>query len=362
MHIGAQPVPPSLVHRWLEHFPHHQYDTDYGLTESVGPGCVHLGMENVHKVGAIGKPGYQWEAKIVGESGEPVAPGEVGELAVKGPGVMKCYYSDPEATAAVLKDGWLLTGDMARKDEDGFIYLVDRKKDVIITGGENIYPVQVEDFLHHHEAIKDVAVIGLPDERLGEIAAAIIQLKRGHDCTEQQILDFCAVTTPLQAPPPDHLRRGAPQRDRQDRQTQAPPQVPRGEPRRAGDHAVGNRRRPTGGGRRMEKKIVYFEEPGESNTEETLRLAVEEAGRRGIRKIVLASTRGDTARLAAARFAGTGVQLVVIPHQYGFTQSQRFPAGVGRGLGAARGTACTSAPCSSTPTASMARERPKPWP
>jgi long-chain acyl-CoA synthetase len=192
MHIGAQPVPPSLVHRWLEQFPNHQYDTDYGLTESVGPGCVHLGVENVHKVGAIGKPGFDWEAKIVNEAGEQVASGEVGELAVKGPGVMKCYYNDPEATAAVIRDGWLLTGDMAREDKAGFIYLVDRKKDVIITGGENIYPVQVEDFLHLHDAIKDVAVIGLPDRRLGEIAAAIIQLKRGHECTEAQILEFCS--------------------------------------------------------------------------------------------------------------------------------------------------------------------------
>ncbi|OFW59205.1 MAG: AMP-dependent synthetase [Actinobacteria bacterium RBG_16_64_13] len=191
MHIGAQPVPPSLVHRWKQHFPDHDYDTDYGLTESVGPGCVHLGLENIHKVGAIGKPGYQWETVIVTESGDPVAQGDVGELAVKGPGVMKGYYNDPEATAAVLKGGWLLTGDMARMDEDGFIYLVDRKKDVIITGGENIYPVQVEDFLHKHDAIKDVAVIGLPDERLGEIAAAIIQLKRGHHSTEAEILDFC---------------------------------------------------------------------------------------------------------------------------------------------------------------------------
>jgi long-chain acyl-CoA synthetase len=191
MHIGAQPVPPSLVHRWLEHFPHHAYDTDYGLTESVGPGCVHLGLENTHKVGAIGKPGFDWEAKIVNDSLKPVARGDVGELAVKGPGVMKCYYRDPEATAAVLRDGWLLTGDMAREDEDGFIYLVDRKKDVIITGGENIYPVQVEDFLHRHEAIKDVAVIGLPDERLGEITAAVIQLKRGHQTTEAEIMDFC---------------------------------------------------------------------------------------------------------------------------------------------------------------------------
>ena len=126
------------------------------------------------------------------ESGNPVAPGEVGELAVKGPGVMKGYYNDPEATAAVMKDEWLLTGDMARTDEDGFIYLVDRKKDVIITGGENIYPVQIEDFLHTCEAIKDVAVIGLPDERLGEIAAAIIELKPGRECTEEEIFGFCS--------------------------------------------------------------------------------------------------------------------------------------------------------------------------
>jgi acyl-CoA synthetase (AMP-forming)/AMP-acid ligase II len=192
MHIGAQPVPPSLIKRWKDLFPSHQYDTNYGLSESVGPGCVHLGVENIHKVGAIGKAGYLWETMIVDETCKPVGQGAVGELAVKGPGVMKCYYNDPEATAAVMRDGWLLTGDMAREDEDGFIYLVDRKKDVIITGGENIYPVQIEDFLHRHEAIKDVAVIGLPDERLGEIVAAVIELKRGRQSTEQEILDFCS--------------------------------------------------------------------------------------------------------------------------------------------------------------------------
>jgi long-chain acyl-CoA synthetase len=192
MHIGAQPVPPSLVHRWLQYFPDHAYDTDYGLTESVGPGCVHLGLENVHKVGAIGIAGYGWQVEIVGDGLAPVAPGEVGELAVKGPGVMKCYFNDVEATEATIKDGWLLTGDMARADEDGFIYLVDRKKDVIITGGENIYPVQVEDFLHRHDAIKDVAVIGMPDQRLGEIAAAIIQVKKGKELTEAEVTQYCA--------------------------------------------------------------------------------------------------------------------------------------------------------------------------
>jgi long-chain acyl-CoA synthetase len=192
MHIGAQPVPPSLIHRWKKYFPNHLYDTNYGLSESVGPGCVHLGVENIHKVGAIGKPGYNWEAMIVDESGCPVPQGEVGELVVKGPGVMKCYYNDPEATAAVLKNGWLFTGDMSRMDEDGFIYLVDRKKDVIISGGENIYPVQIEDFLRGYDSIKDAAVIGLPDQRLGEIAAAIIELKPGCNCTEEQILEFCS--------------------------------------------------------------------------------------------------------------------------------------------------------------------------
>ena len=191
MHIGAQPVPPSMIHRWLKIFPHHQYDTNYGPSESIGPGCDHLGVENIAKVGAIGKPGYGWQARIVDEHGHDVAGDEVGELIVKGPGVMVCYYKNPLATAEVLKDGWLYTGDMARSDADGFIYLVDRKKDVIITGGENLYPVQIEDFLRHNPKVHDVAVIGLPDKRLGEIAAAIIQVADGETCTEEEINAFC---------------------------------------------------------------------------------------------------------------------------------------------------------------------------
>lgn len=191
MHIGAQPVPQSLIKRWKEYFPNHDYDTNYGLSESIGPGCVHLGVENIHKVGAIGKPGYGWKVKIVDENGAEVLKGSVGELVLYGPGVMTCYYNNPEATAEVLKDGWLYTGDMAQMDEDGFIYLVDRKKDVIISGGENLYPVQIEDFLRKHPAVKDVAVIGLPDKRLGEIAAAIIELAKGAKCTEEEINEFC---------------------------------------------------------------------------------------------------------------------------------------------------------------------------
>ena len=191
MHIGAQPVPQSLIRHWKDYFPDHQYDTNYGLSESIGPGCVHLGVENIHKVGAIGKAGYGWKTKIIDENGDPVKQGETGELAVKGPGVMVCYYNDPKATEEVLHDGWLYTGDMAVEDEDGFIFLVDRKKDVIISGGENIYPVQIEDFLRTNDSILDVAVIGLPAQRLGEISAAIISLKPGMICTEEEINEFC---------------------------------------------------------------------------------------------------------------------------------------------------------------------------
>ena len=191
MHMGAQPVPPSLVKHWMEYFHHHKYDTNYGLSESTGPGCVHLGMDNVHKVGAIGVPGYGWKIKIVDELNQIVKTGDVGELCVKGPGVMVCYYHNEEATNEVLENGWLHTGDMARQDEDGFIFLVDRKKDVIISGGENLYPVQIEAFLAAMPQIHDVAVIGLPDKRLGEIATAIVQVKDGMTCSEEEIERFC---------------------------------------------------------------------------------------------------------------------------------------------------------------------------
>ena len=192
MHIGAQPVPKKLIEDWKKYFPHHEYDTNYGLSESIGPGCVHLGIGNLNKIGAIGIPGFGWKVRIVDENRQEVSQGEVGELAVNGPGVMVEYYKNPEATKEVLDDnGWLYTGDMATMDKDGFIYLVDRKKDVIITGGENIYPVQIEDFLHKMPVVKDVAVIGLADQRLGEITAAIIELKDGVECSEEQINEFC---------------------------------------------------------------------------------------------------------------------------------------------------------------------------
>ena len=198
MHIGAQPVPPALIKKWKAVFPHHAYDTNYGLTECTGPGCVHLGIGNTHKVGAIGVPGYEWACMIVDFNAwitenrlTPAEPGASGELAVKGAGVMKEYYKNPEATAETLKDGWLLTGDIARQDEDGFIWLVDRAKDVIITGGENIFPVEIESFIMDHPKVQDAAVIGYPDQRLGEIALAVVKVKPSQTLTEDEFMTFC---------------------------------------------------------------------------------------------------------------------------------------------------------------------------
>ena len=191
MHMGAQPIPPSLINNWKKIFPHHEYDTNYGLTESTGPGCVHLGMENTTKVGAIGVPGFDWECCIVDFELKPLPQGEPGELLVRGPGVMKEYYKNPEATAATLKNGWLLTGDIACIDEDGFIWLVDRAKDIIITGGENIFPVEIESHIMGHPKVQDVGVIGLPDKRLVEIVAAIIQAKPNQVLTEEEVTGFC---------------------------------------------------------------------------------------------------------------------------------------------------------------------------
>ncbi len=123
---------------------------------------------------------------------------------------MTCYYNNPEATAEVLKDGWLYTGDMAMQDKDGFYFLVDRKKDVVVSGGENIYPVQIEDFLRTNDKIKDVAVIGLPDKRLGEICGAVIELRAGNDLYRGRDPGFLYGPAPLQTAEKDYLCRDSP--------------------------------------------------------------------------------------------------------------------------------------------------------
>ena len=192
MHIGAQPVPQSLIKRWKEYFPHHQYDTNYGLSESIGPGAVHLGVENIDKVGAIGVPGYGWQVRIVDEDGKDVKQGDVGELLLKGPGVMTCYYKNPEATAEVLdENNFLHSGDLGIKDEDGNYRITGRIKDMIIRGGENIYPREIEEFLYKLDGVKDVQVAGIPSKKYGEAVGAFIILQEGVKMQEADVRDFC---------------------------------------------------------------------------------------------------------------------------------------------------------------------------
>jgi len=195
-YMGAQPIPPVLVRRWKAYFPTMGYDTTYGLSEGGGPGVVHLGVENEHKVGALGKPSLIWDLRIVDENGKDVAQGDVGEFIVKSSGIMKGYYKNPEATAKAIRDGWLFTGDLGKIDEEGFIHIVDRKKDLIISGGENIYPVEIEDVIRRHPKVHDVAVIGIPQERLGEAVCAVIQITPGDPITVDEMMTFCEENLP----------------------------------------------------------------------------------------------------------------------------------------------------------------------
>ncbi len=194
--MGAQPIPPSIVHRLKDYFPDMQFDTTYGLSESTGPGVVHLGMQNEHKIGAIGKESVTWSARIINTEGKDVEAGQVGELLVKGNGVMSEYYKNPDLTKQTIENGWLHTGDLARRDEDGFIFLVDRKKDLVICGGENIFPFEVEQIILQHSKVYDVAVIGTPNERLGEIVTAVIQTVSGSTLSEDEVVDFCEKNLP----------------------------------------------------------------------------------------------------------------------------------------------------------------------
>jgi len=195
-HMGAQPIPPSLVRHLKDYFPAMAYDTTYGLSEAMGPGAVHLGMENERKVGAIGKPGLMWDARIVDDQGVDAAQGQVGELILKGPSVMKGYYMNPELTASTIQKGWLRTGDLGRIDEEGFIHLVDRKKDLVISGGENIYPVEVEQVITRHPKCHDCAVIGIPHERLVEATCAVVEPLEGETLTEGEIRAYCEENLP----------------------------------------------------------------------------------------------------------------------------------------------------------------------
>jgi len=213
LYMGAQPIPPSLIRRWWGHFPGMQFDNVYGLSETAGPGTLHLGIGNEAKIGAIGRPGVLWDVRIVDDEGQEVAPGQVGEIIAKGAGLMREYYQNPALTARTIRNGWLYTGDLGKSDEDGFIYFVDRKKDLVNSGGENIYPVEVEAVILRHPDVHDVAVIGTPDERLGEIVTAVIEPAPDRVLSEAQMAAFCEKNMPRYKRPRrfifDHVPRGS---------------------------------------------------------------------------------------------------------------------------------------------------------
>jgi acyl-CoA synthetase (AMP-forming)/AMP-acid ligase II len=190
MEIGAQPVPFDVMKRLVETLPC-GVSNIYGITEGGGGGLFNLYPEEVlQKPGSIGKPTFGMDAKIIDFDGTVLPTGKVGELLLKTNRMMKGYYQNPELTQKSLKNGWLFTGDLVKADEEGYYYIVDRAKDMVTCGGENIFPVEIEDALMDHPKIDDVACIGYPDERLVEIVLAIVQLKEGESMTEEELIEF----------------------------------------------------------------------------------------------------------------------------------------------------------------------------
>ena len=190
MEIGAQPVPFDVMKRLVETLPC-GVSNIYGITEGGGGGLFNLYPEEVlHKPGSIGKPTFGMDAKIIDFDGTLLPAGKVGELLLKTNRMMKGYYQNPELTQKSLKNDWLYTGDLVKADEEGYYYIVDRAKDMVTCGGENIFPVEIEDALMDHPKIDDVACIGYPDERLVEIVLAIVQLKEGESMTEEELIEF----------------------------------------------------------------------------------------------------------------------------------------------------------------------------
>lgn len=186
---GAAPVPPALIERYAElGIEIHQV---YGLTESCGPACLISPEEALAKVGSTGPAFFHTDVRVVDEQGADVEPGTVGEVIVRGAHVMKGYWNRPEATAETIRDGWLYTGDLATVDKDGFVYIQDRKKDMIISGGENVYPAEIEAVLARHPDVLEVAVIGMPSPRWGESPAAVVVPKPGASPRPEELIDFC---------------------------------------------------------------------------------------------------------------------------------------------------------------------------
>ncbi|MGF3026329.1 class I adenylate-forming enzyme family protein [Methylobacterium aquaticum] len=189
---GGAPAPAELVRRLRAAFPTAQPATGWGMTETSGTFTHHQGEDYVHRPDSCGPPLPVCEARAVDPEGRTLPPGEVGELWVKGPNVVAGYWNRPDADAEVLREGWLRTGDLARIDEEGFVTIVDRAKDMLIRGGENIYCGEVESVLYEHPAVVDAAVVGIPHPTLGEEPGAVVAIARGADATEAELRAFVA--------------------------------------------------------------------------------------------------------------------------------------------------------------------------
>lgn len=189
---AAASTPLDLKRRLMKHFPNAGvYDT-YGQTET-SPGTTTLKpIDGLNKTGSVGLSFTNVEVRVVDGSMQDVSPGQVGEIIFRGPTIMKGYYKNPEATEEAFHGGWLHSGDLAMIDEDGFISIVDRKKDMLISGGENIYPKEIEEVLYTHPSILETAVVGVPDEKWGESVKAYIVLREGKSLTEQEVIDYCS--------------------------------------------------------------------------------------------------------------------------------------------------------------------------
>lgn len=187
---GAAPLPRE-VQAQFEKLTGGRLVEGYGLTEA-SPVTHANPLEGTRKTGSIGIPFPDTDARIVDETGERALPqGEVGELTIRGPQVMQGYWHQPEETAHALRGGWLFTGDMAKMDEDGFFYIVDRKKDLIITGGLNVYPREVDEVLYAHPAVLEAAAVGMPDPYKGEVVKAFVVLRGGHRATAEDLIAHC---------------------------------------------------------------------------------------------------------------------------------------------------------------------------
>jgi long-chain acyl-CoA synthetase len=185
---GGTSMPAEIVRQWVETFgiPIHEA---YGMTEAAS--IVSFNHLFRHKIGSIGMPAGIIELKVVDSNDREVKQGDQGEIIMRGPNIMKGYFEQPEETALALHDGWLHSGDVGMFDEEGYLYIVDRIKDIVITGGENVYPKEVEDLLHQHKAVNECGVIGLPHKEYGEAVTAFVTLKPGMNADETALIAFC---------------------------------------------------------------------------------------------------------------------------------------------------------------------------